>query len=1037
MRILHLEDNPGDAELIRELLLNEWPDCAITLTATRAEFVAQLDSQSYDAILSDFSLASFNGVEALKIAQERVPATPFIFVTGTMGEERAIDALHHGAADYILKDKMMRLNTALRRALNEARERRQRQDAEAALLRFAAILEGTPDFVGMAALDGHIFYVNRAGLKMVNLPESQDPGLLTISDFHPPEEALILTRTSIPAALSEGVWSGESVLRARDGRRIPVSQVIIAHKAPDGRVEYLSTVMRDLTARNDAERLLDGQKKVLEMSTSGAPLENTLTALLCLIEAQSPGIFSSILLLDADGVHLRHGAAPSLPAAYSDAIDGIAIGPNVGSCGTAVYRRESVIVADIATDPLWQDFRELALSHGLRSCWSTPITNAQGHVLGTFAIYYEQPGHPTPRHLDLIEIGTQVAAVCISRAQAEEALRLSEENYRTLFEQANDGIFLANASGLLLDANLRGCQLFGCELDTVLGSRIADHVVPADQARAVAFLSDVPATAQVGHYRFRRGDGTEFPGETSVKRLPDGRLLGIVRDITERHAAEERIRQQADLLNQARDAIIVTDLKSCITFWNQGATRISGWTSEEVIGQRIEALLGTDFAEKIAATREAITSSEEWRGEIKLPSKQGTPLVLDLRIALVRDKTGQPVARLSIGTDITEKKKMEDQFLRAQRLESVGMLAAGIAHDLNNVLAPILMAAPMLREHATDPGDLRMLGMLERSAERGAGLVRQILGFAHGIGGEPKLFQVKHLLRDVIGVITETFPKNIRLEEYVPPNLWPIVANPTQIHQVLINLCVNARDAMPQGGTLRLRGENCALDERAAAVIEGARPGAWLVLHVEDTGTGIPPETLARIWEPFFTTKEMGKGTGLGLSTVRGIVNTHLGFVSLQTTPGAGTTFRVYLPAAEGSTEGETVAAERAPRGNGELILIVDDEIHIRDLTVTTLSRYGYRVLAASDGTDAVALFAPRSQEIGLVITDLNMPNLDGQALACVLQRLNPDVKLLAMSGLTSSSHDTPTAASFAHAFLPKPFKTGALLTTVYRLLHP
>ena len=383
-------------------------------------------------------------------------------------------------------------------------------------------------------------------------------------------------------------------------------------------------------------------------------------------------------------------------------------------------------------------------------------------------------------------------------------------------------------------------------------------------------------------------------------------------------------------------------------------------------------------------------------------------------------------------------KREVDQFLRAQRLESIGMLASGIAHDLNNVLAPIILAAPVLREHITNPDDLRIITSLEKSAERGVNLVRQILAFAQGVGGGHQLVEVRHLLRETVSVISETFPKNIRLEDSVPLDLWPITADPTQIHQVILNLCVNARDAMPAGGTLTLRAENCILDERAAKRIEGASPGAWLVLHFEDTGTGISDETLTHIWEPFFTTKEPGRGTGLGLSTVRGIVESHNGFVFLKTKEGKGTTFRVYLPAAEVPAHGSNAVAikGRSVRGNGEMILIVDDEPQIRDITAAILSRHGYRVLLAGDGTEAVAIFASRSSEISVIVTDLRMPNLDGIALANVAQHLNPAVKILAMSGLSSAGSDIEMKR-FTGTLLYKPFKAEALLQAVGGLLHP
>ncbi len=402
----------------------------------------------------------------------------------------------------------------------------------------------------------------------------------------------------------------------------------------------------------------------------------------------------------------------------------------------------------------------------------------------------------------------------------------------------------------------------------------------------------------------------------------------------------------------------------------------------------------------------------------------------------VKAADGTVLRLVGVAEDVTERKKYEEQALRAQRLESIGMLAAGITHDLNNVLAPIGMAATLLRDRLSATSDLRLIDTLEKCADRGAGLVRQILGFVHGIGDEPSVVQVKHLLRDITTVVTETFPKSITLNEEVPNELWPILANPTQIHQVLLNLCVNARDAMPNGGTLTVGAENCVLDAKAAAAIEGAKPGAWLVLHIEDTGTGIPPAVVARMWEPFFSTKPLSKGTGLGLSTVRGIIETCHGFITLRTGLGRGTCFRVYLPAAQSVIAADGSAHPySSKRGRGELILLVDDEELIRDLAGATLTKAGYRVITTADGFEAAGAFESNVGEIALIITDLDMPNVDGETLVEVIRTFKPHLKILAMSGGGSrQSKARPT--EFASAFMAKPFSAETLLTHVDKLLH-
>jgi CheY-like chemotaxis protein len=368
------------------------------------------------------------------------------------------------------------------------------------------------------------------------------------------------------------------------------------------------------------------------------------------------------------------------------------------------------------------------------------------------------------------------------------------------------------------------------------------------------------------------------------------------------------------------------------------------------------------------------------------------------------------------------------------------MLAAGIAHDLNNMLAPILFAAPLLRGSLTAPRDLRILDTVERSAVRGAGLVKQILGFVRTTSGEFRPTQVKHLARDLIGVIEETFPKSIQLDHHVPSNLWTVKCNSTQIHQVLLNLCVNARDAMPNGGTLRLALANCPLDAAEAAGIPGTRPGPWLMIEVGDNGTGIPPEVLEHIWTPFYTTKPPDKGTGLGLTTVRSIVASHGGGITLQTVPGQGTTFRIYLPADEVDPPTDHAEAGPASRGHGELVLVVDDDAAIRQLVALVLERHGYRIMACADGLEAIERFSELGEEVSVLVTDVDMPRLGGVALAQSLLPKYPRLRIVAMSGLSRSPtgvSDVPAIQSLAHVFLSKPFTGENLLKAVHGLLYP
>ncbi len=465
---------------------------------------------------------------------------------------------------------------------------------------------------------------------------------------------------------------------------------------------------------------------------------------------------------------------------------------------------------------------------------------------------------------------------------------------------------------------------------------------------------------------------------------------------------------------------------------NESAVQQYGYTHDEFLGMTIkQIMLPEDVGKLLRSLENGGTESKnfsEWRHR----KKDGTVIhaEVSVRPLLLAGRT----VWLVLAADVTEKKLLQEQLLHAQRLESLGMLAAGIAHDLNNVLAPIVFAAPLLRMNATDPHDLKILDTLESSAKRGAGLVRQIVGFAHSTTGEFQLTQVGHLAQDIIQLMEQTFPKTIRIERKIQSDSWPVYGNPTQIHQVLLNLCVNARDAMPQGGTLRFGVTNRKLDKEQALGLPGVQPGEWLIIEVSDTGTGIEPDVLTRIWEPFFTTKGAGKGTGLGLSTVRGIVASHGGFIDVQSKVGQGTAFRVFLPAARDMDKGETEARVDHPQpGNGELILVVDDEEPVRELTARVLTKHGYRVVTACNGADAIEAFMPLSAQVRLLLTDEQMPIMGGRVLAGALRRLKPDLPVCAMSGAGGQGREITN--EFATTFLFKPFEATALLEVVRRAL--
>ncbi len=632
-------------------------------------------------------------------------------------------------------------------------------------------------------------------------------------------------------------------------------------------------------------------------------------------------------------------------------------------------------------------------------------------------------------------------------------LQQSEERFRTVARATTDVIW---------DWDPASSNLWWSEgLKTVFGHASAamaslafwrSHVHPEDRERVSTSIRralDGAGDHWSEEYRFQRADGSSAHvlDQGYVLRDATGnprRMIGGMTDLSEHRRMEdtlrqneERIREQASLLDKAHDAILVRDLEHRITYWNKSAEELYGWSAEEAVGRTISELLYRDSTDFLAATRTTLETGE-WKGEIRQATRSGGEVLVEGRWTLVRDAEGRPKSILAINSDITEKKRLEAQFLRVQRMESIGTLAGGIAHDLNNVLSPILMAVDLLRMKTTDPTSLGVLATVEASARRGADMVRQVLSFARGMDGQRLPLRAKDVLRDIGHILQETFPKNIRCSTRAGADLPLLSGDATQLHQVLLNLCVNARDAMPHGGSLEVRADVAEIDEHYAAMNPGAQPGTHVVFTVTDSGHGIPAEMRDKIFDPFFTTKELGQGTGLGLSTVLAIVKSHGGFIQVQSTPGEGTVMKVYFPAASLEPDPNAAVATATPAGNGsgELILLVEDEPAVRKITSRTLETRGYNLLTAADGAEAVALYAKHQRSIHLVLTDMMMPVMDGSATIQVLKRVNPRVRIIAASGLNDASTRDKALQLGARRFLPKPYNADAMLRAIREVLN-
>jgi PAS domain S-box-containing protein len=625
------------------------------------------------------------------------------------------------------------------------------------------------------------------------------------------------------------------------------------------------------------------------------------------------------------------------------------------------------------------------------------------------------------------------------RRRAEERLRMFEHAMRSI----GDAVYIADDDTVLF-VNPAFCEMYGYSYEEIQGHPLevlwlrkesdSNHETIKQKALEDGWKGDLI---------HRRKDGSEFPVFLSASLIQDNeesalKWIGIIRDITEQRAVAQELNILSQAVEQSPVSILISDLSGKIQYVNSRFCEVTGYAKEEAIGKNPRILKsGETKMEEYDKLWKMIGSGGAWSGTLRNRRKSGDLYWDSTIIFPIKNIDSCVTHYIAMKEDITEKIKLEAQVRRSQRLEVIGTLAGGIAHDLNNVLSPILMAVQLLRIKMVDPKGLNLLTTLEATVNRGADIVKQVLSFARGVEGDRILIQPKHLLREVQEIMHETFPRLVEIKSDIPKDLWPVIGDATQLHQVFMNLCVNARDAMPHGGTLRVKAENIELNEKQASLHLGAQSGPYVLISVSDTGIGIPQNHLDKIFDPFFTTKEIGKGTGLGLSTVTTIVKSHKGFLTVYSEIDRGTEFKIYIPASlERNSEQREARPSEPPQGRGELVLLIDDEASIREVTRQLLENAQYRVLDACDGVEALEIFKKHRNSISVVITDMMMPHMDGSAVIRELQQLNPEVKIIAASGLLNNENMPGIHSPNVHAFLPKPFKPEKMFWTLDALLH-
>jgi len=829
--------------------------------------LAALGKNHTDVFLVDYRLGANTGLDLLREARARKIVTPFILLTGQGDQEIAVEAMKAGATDYLVKGQvdLPLIERSLRHAVEAAKHR-------TLVGRFVDIMESTNDLVSSCDAHGLITYLNRAGRRLLGIGDDEDLAAVPAKQFHPPTSAELIGRIARPTAEREGNWSGETELLARDGRRIPVLQTIIAHKTDSGKTEYFSTTCRDITERKRVEE---------ELRQSTQQLEAVFRAF--------PDLF---FLLDPLGTILDYRGGQS---------------------------------TDLVVPPV--QFMRRRMQDFL-------------------------PAEVTRRFNEALE-------------------RIKGSGQMTAFEYS-----------LTLP---RGEQFFEARL------------VPLGAAHVVV----------------------------------------LARNITERKQAEQSQARLATAVEQSAEAIVVTDAQAAIEYVNPAFERVTGYSRAESVGQNPRLLKsgrhGPGFYHDMWSR---LAAGKTWSGQLTNRRKDGSLYDAESTITPVRDQDGKVINFVAVSRDVTYQRNIEEQLRQSQKMQAIGTLAGGIAHDFNNILTVIGGYCDLLAANtAEDDLNRKDLEEIQKSTDRAAALTRQLLAFSRKQLLNPKVLNLNEVIIGMSEMMQRLIGENIELRPVLAKSISSVKADAGQLEQVIMNLIVNARDAMPFGGKLVIETMMVQLEGLQGTPPGDLAPGAYVGITISDNGVGMSDEVRSHLFEPFFTTKGLGKGTGLGLATTYGIIKQSGGHITVASELGHGTVFKIYLPAISEHAEQKSAATASPPQPGQETILLVEDEDALRKLSTRILQNCGYTVLAAGNGREGVELGLQNRERIELIVTDVIMPLMGGKDMVKELKPILPRARILFMSGYTDDALSEHGVLEPGIYFLAKPFTSARLANKVREVL--
>jgi PAS domain S-box-containing protein len=1051
LRVLHLEDNRDYSDLLRSKLEADGFALDLLCVETREDFEAALARTKFDLIIADFHLPNYDGINAMKLSRQQQPETPILLVSGTIGEEAAVESLKAGATDYVLKHWPERLVPAVRRVLREGEEHKNRLRAETALARrekyFRALSENALDIVTIVNQEGIFTYNSLSIVRMLGYQPQDLLGTNAFDLVHPED------RPKMEKELAHSIQNPDSTI---------VSHCRVRHQ--NGAWRHLETICRsllhdpeiagvvvnsrDVTDRRQVEHynaVLSELGSKLSSATSAQEAAKIIVEVAgdffgwdaCTLNLYSPDEDKIFPVLTVDTLR---GQKLEIPNAEIDPRPTTRTRRILNS-GPELILRDQTFVAPDDGILIGDKARPSA------SLMFVPIRN-RTRVIGILSIQSYNFNAYTEKDLGTLQTLADYCGGALERVRVEHALRESEKRFRQLFEDSPDAIFVEDAEGFVLDANAMAGRLHGIPHPQLVGKHVSELVPPTNREQTVRdFKKLVKGELHRSEGFSWTVDGRVIPVEVRTSRIDySGRpaLLLHVRDISERKLAEEALKGSEirfhSVWENSVDGLRLTDEHGTIVAVNEPFCKLVGMKREELEAHPFTVTYaeGENLEQKLALYRQRFQERTVARRiERKLTFRSGRTVHLEGANSFVESR-GQKPLLLGLFRDITDQKRLEEQLRQSQKMEAIGQLAGGVAHDFNNILTIIQGHASLMRASGKLTDFLvTSAEQIAQAADRAAGLTRQLLTFSRRQMMQPKLLDLNSVVSTMTKMLGRILGEDIKLQCNFSPGVPPVLADTGMMEQVLLNLAVNSRDAMRGGGQLNISVSKVDLDETGLRGHSEGRIGRFVCLVVADTGSGIEPENLPHIFEPFFTTKEVGKGTGLGLATVYGIIKQHQGWIEVSSRPGAGTSFHVFLPASgEAAKSTEAPLPAESARGGTETILVVEDEMAVRELVCTILTSSGYKVHEAASGAKALEVWRQHKESIDLLLTDMVMPDgVTGRDLAERIQAEKPGLKAIFTSGYSSEIVGKDFKLREGLNFLQKPYHPQKLVQAVRKCL--